>query len=418
MSLGKALVVGLELPPERGGGAAPKAAERSAEARLAEAVNLADSLGLDVVYGESVRLTRVNPATLMGGGKVEELAAKASAAGADVVVVDTQLSPRQQRNLEVGLKAKVLDRTGLILEIFASRARTRSGKLQVELAQLSYSQSRLVRQWTHLERQRGGTGKASGPGERQLDIDRQLIRERIRRVKDELEDVSAARGLQRLARSKAQTPTVALVGYTNAGKSTLFNKLVEAGTLVADALFATLDPLMRKLELPDGLEIVLADTVGFVADLPHELVEAFKATLEEVVMADVLIEVRDASNPDWQIQAQDVAAVLREIGAEDKRVIVAYNKVDKLGEGAGAPSEGVGVSALTGQGVDDLLRAVERLLKSEWESLRVKVPAGDGKRLAWLYAHGEVVDSKLDGEMWTLNVRLRGADARVWEKMA
>lgn len=415
--LGKALVVGVELPPERGEDYLAAPLDRTASAKLAEAVNLADSMGLEVVHSESVRLTRVNPATLIGGGKVEELARVAEERKVDVVVVDEALSPRQQRNLEVGLKAKVLDRTGLILEIFAARARTRAGKLQVELAQLSYAQSRLVRQWTHLERQRGGTGKASGPGERQLDIDKTLIKQRIARLREELSDVASGRELQRLARARNKTPTVALVGYTNAGKSTLFNRLVEAGTLVADALFATLDPLMRKLELPDGLEIVLADTVGFVADLPHELVEAFKATLEEVVMADVLIEVRDASNPDWAVQAQDVAAVLREIGAQAKPTVVAFNKVDKLAEGVVVPEGGIGVSAITGEGVDALLGKVEGLLKSDWEVLDVEVGAGEGKRLAWLYAHGEVLSSVLDGEMWTLKVRLRAADVAVFGRL-
>lgn len=415
--LGKALVVGVELPPERGEDYLAAPLDRTASAKLAEAVNLADSMGLEVVHSESVRLTRVNPATLIGGGKVEELARVAEERKVDVVVVDEALSPRQQRNLEVGLKAKVLDRTGLILEIFAARARTRAGKLQVELAQLSYAQSRLVRQWTHLERQRGGTGKASGPGERQLDIDKTLIKQRIARLREELSDVASGRELQRLARARNKTPTVALVGYTNAGKSTLFNRLVEAGTLVADALFATLDPLMRKLELPDGLEIVLADTVGFVADLPHELVEAFKATLEEVVMADVLIEVRDASNPDWAVQAQDVAAVLREIGAQAKPTVVAFNKVDKLADGVVVPEGGVGVSAITGEGVAALLGKVEGLLKSDWEVLDVEVGAGEGKRLAWLYAHGEVLSSVLDGEMWTLKVRLRAADVAVFGRL-
>lgn len=414
--MGKALVVGVELPPERGEGHLAAPIGRTAGAKLAEAVNLADSLGLEVVHSESVRLTRVNPATLIGGGKVEELAHRAAEEAVDVVVVDEALSPRQQRNLEVGLKAKVLDRTGLILEIFAARARTRAGKLQVELAQLSYAQSRLVRQWTHLERQRGGTGKASGPGERQLDIDKTLIKQRIARLREELGDVASGRKLQRLARARNRTPTVALVGYTNAGKSTLFNRLVEAGTLVADALFATLDPLMRKLELPDGLEIVLADTVGFVADLPHELVEAFKATLEEVVMADVLVEVRDASNPDWAVQAQDVAAVLREIGAQAKPTVVAFNKVDKV-EGGIVPDGGIGVSAITGEGVETLLGKVEALLKSDWEIMDVEVNAGDGKRLAWLYAHGEVLSSELDGEMWSLKVRLRAADVAVFGRV-
>lgn len=403
------------MPPERG--VLAQAVVRTAEARLHEAVNLADSLGLKVVHAESVRLNKINPATLLGGGKVEELAARVKEQGIRLVVVDSGLSPRQQRNLELGLQAKVLDRTGLILEIFAARARTRAGKLQVELAQQSYQQSRLVRQWTHLERQRGGTGKASGPGERQLDLDRTMIKTRIGRLKAELADVAATRNLQRVARQRAHTPTVALVGYTNAGKSTLFNRLVEAGTLVADALFATLDPLMRRLKLPDGLEIVLADTVGFVADLPHELVEAFKATLEEVVMADVLLEVRDAGNPDWPVQASDVEQVLREIGAAGKPRLVVFNKVDTLAEGVAVPAGGLGVSAVTGQGVAALLAELEAELKQAWEILEVRVGAGEGKRLAWLYAHGDVLESALDGEEWQLKVRLKAADAGAWQAL-
>ncbi|MFZ2587855.1 MAG: GTPase HflX [Alphaproteobacteria bacterium] len=421
MSVGKALVVSVEMPPERGQGGAEKPLVRTPDAKLAEAVNLAQSLGLEIVYSESVVLKKVNPPTLLGGGKVEELKAKVAELGAEVCVVDAQLSPRQQRELEVELNAKVLDRTGLILEIFAARARTRAGQLQVELAQQMYAQSRLVRLWTHLERQRGGTGKAAGPGERQLDIDKTLIKKRIARLRDELADVGVTRNLQRRARTRNQMPTVALVGYTNAGKSTLFNRMVEGSTLVADALFATLDPLMRKLELPSGLEIVLADTVGFVADLPHELVEAFKATLEEVVMADVLIEVRDASNADWALQAADVATVLRDIGAADKRRIVAFNKIDRLQgdrlQVTGGSDGTVGVSAVTGEGVDALLRAVEAVLKEDWRTMDVVVPAADGKRLAWLYAHGEVVSSVLDGEEWTLKVRLREGDCGVWAGM-
>ncbi len=412
----RALVVALELPPERG--VAVPHLERTPEAKLAEIVNLSDALDVEVVYQENVRLTRINPSTFMGGGKAEELAAHAKATEAEVLIVDCALSPRQQRNLEEAVNVKVLDRTGLILEIFAARARTRAGKLQVELAQLTYQQSRLVRQWTHLERQRGGTGKASGPGERQLDIDRTLIKERIRRVKDDLDDVAATRTLQRVARQRNQTPTVALVGYTNAGKSSLFNRMVEAGTLVADALFATLDPLMRRLELPHGLDIVLADTVGFVADLPHELVEAFKATLEEVVMADVLIEVRDASNSDWQLQAADVQTVLADIGAADKRRLIAYNKVDKLLADNIVPTDGLPVSAHTGQGVEALLGAVEEALKKSWQTLTLTLSAADGKRLAWLYAHGEVLSADLKEEEWTLRVRLRESDVQVWEGLA
>jgi len=334
-----------------------------------------------------------------------------------VVMIDAALSPRQQRELEVELGAKVIDRTGVILDIFAARARTRAGQLQVEVAQLTYQQSRLVRLWSHLERQRGGTGKAGGPGERQLDIDKSLLKTRLARVRADLREVQQTRGLQRMARQKADVPTVALVGYTNAGKSTLFNKMVDAGTLMADALFATLDPLMRKLELPGGLEVVLVDTVGFIADLPHELVEAFKATLEEVVMADLLLQVHDVSNPEMDAQAADVRSVLAQIGAADKRVIQVYNKVDKAGSIL-VPRNGVAVSALTGKGIDMLLEAIRTHLQSDWETVRVQVAASDGRRLAWLHAHGDVTEQHLVDETWTLVVKLRASDLAAWRAMA
>lgn len=390
---------------------------RTPEQQLMEAVGLAESLGLEVVVSEGVQLREINAATLIGGGKVEEWAEISAENKLELVVVDAALSPRQQRELEEAMHVKVLDRTGLILEIFAQRARTAAGKMQVELAQLTYQSTRLVRQWTHLERQRGGLGKMGGPGERQIETDKRLLRDRISRVKNDLKAVEQTRGLQRMARAKAHLPTVALVGYTNAGKSTLFNQLAHAGTLVADALFATLDPLMRRLELPGGLEILIIDTVGFIADLPHELVAAFKATLEEVVLADVLLQVHDISNPEWMAQMRDVESVLAEIGADVKRVINVYNKVDKLAEGDFVPKNGVGVSAITGEGVPELLAAVEKSLKSSWKTLEVVVPAGDGRRLAWLYAHGEVTGKELIEEEWHLKVKLRADDIGLWGKL-
>lgn len=411
-------VIGVEMPRaallEGGLNLLPRGS-RTADEKLAEAINLVQAIEVDVVYSESVSLSRINPATLLGGGVVERIAAAVAEHGIEVVIVDALLSPRQQRELEVALKAKVLDRTALILDIFARRARTRAGKLQVEVAQLTYQQSRLVRMWTHLERQRGGTGKAGGPGERQIELDKRLLQGRLAKVKEELRDVELSRGLQRVARQRQQVPTVALVGYTNAGKSTLFNRMVDAGTLVADALFATLDPLMRKLELEGGLDIVLVDTVGFIADLPHELVEAFKATLEEVVMADVLLHVHDLSNPEMVAQAADVQSVLAQIGAADKQVVEVYNKIDRAD--MPVPQGGFGVSAVTGQGIETLLAEVGRRLRSGWETLEVDVPAGDGKKLAWLYAHGNVVTKALEGEVWHLSVRLRGSDVAVWQKM-
>lgn len=417
-ALARGAVVGVEMPR----GHAPEDALgghsslRSSEERLAEAVNLAEALQIEVVYSEHVTLSRINPATLLGEGVVERLAGIVAEKKLDVVVVDTALSPRQQRELEVELKAKVLDRTGVILDIFAARARTRAGQLQVEVAQLTYQQSRLVKMWSHLERQRGGMGKTGGPGERQLEIDKRLLRNKLAKVKDELREVQQTRGLQRMARKRADVPTVALVGYTNAGKSTLFNRLVDAGTLMADALFATLDPLMRRLELPGGLDVVLVDTVGFIADLPHELVEAFKATLEEVVMADLLLQVHDLSNAEMVAQAKDVQSVLAQIGAADKRVVHVYNKVD-MAQGVLVPKGGVGVSALTGQGIDGLLAEIARRLQADWEVLKVKVPASDGRRLAWLHAHGDVTEQRLDGETWTLVVKLRASDLAAWKQM-
>lgn len=413
----RGLVVHVVLPLEPNAGLFGVPAIRSASQKLHEAINLAAALNIQPTVAEVVDLKKITPSTLIGGGKVQELAAKIDSEKIEVVVVDAALSPRQQRELELGFKAKVLDRTGLILEIFASRARTRAGKLQVELARLDYQSSRLVRAWTHLERQRGGMGKTGGPGERQLEIDKRLMRDEMAKVRRELADVEQTRGLQRMARSKAGTATVALVGYTNAGKSTLFNKLVDAGTLVADALFATLDPLMRRLKLPGGLDVVLIDTVGFVADLPHELVEAFKATLEEVVMADVLLHVHDAGNPERAAQAADVRNVLAQIGAADKRVVQVYNKTDTLPEGEGVPADGHGVSAVTGAGIPELLSVIENLLKSDWEELRLVVNAADGKRLAWLYAHGEVRAKRLDGDTWHLVVGLRGSDVQLWHRM-
>ncbi len=394
--------------------------KRTEPQRLAEAINLLQALDVAVVHSEAVTLSKITPKTLLGGGVVARLAEAVQAHSLEVVMIDAVLSPRQQRELELVLQCKVVDRTGVILEIFASRARTAAGKLQVELAQLSYQQSRLVKLWSHLERQRA-TGKTGGPGERQLEIDKRLIKARLAKLRTELREVQQTRGLQRMARVRAQTPTVALVGYTNAGKSTLFNALVGAGTLMADALFATLDPLMRKLKLPSGLEIVLIDTVGFIADLPHELVEAFKATLEEVTTADLLLHIHDASNPEHEAQGADVRTVLAQIGAADKKILHVFNKLDVAQpEGSATfalPKGAVGVSAATGEGVSQLLNRVNELLQEGWHTLTVQVAAADGRRLAWLHAHGDVVGQELLDDQWTLQVKLRASDAAAWEKL-
>ncbi len=375
---------------------------RSPEARLAEAVGLAGAIDLDVVGAYVVRLSATRPATLFGTGKVEELKLAVSTEEAELVVVDHPLTPVQQRNLEKAWSAKVLDRTALILEIFGARARTREGTLQVELAHLNWQKSRLVRTWTHLERQRGGFGFLGGPGETQIEADRRLIQERIIKIERELEDVKRTRGLHRANRKKVPHPVIALVGYTNAGKSTLFNRLTDAGVLSKDLLFATLDPTLRQIRLPHGGSAILSDTVGFISELPTHLVAAFRATLEEVVEADVILHVRDISHPDSDAQARDVEETLTllEIDAHDRdRLIEVLNKVDLVDAErrarllAADDGEGpVAISAVTGEGVDALLSRIEaRLSEDKWE-VRLSVPVTEGELLAWLHRSTEVVE--------------------------
>jgi GTP-binding protein HflX len=381
-------------------------------------VGLAASIGLVVVHEHVFMLRSITPATLFGKGQVELARAALAEADVGVVVVDATLTPVQQRNLETAWGAKVIDRTGLILDIFGARARTREGSLQVELAHLEYQRSRLVRSWTHLERQRGGFGFLGGPGETQIEADRRLIGDRITRLRLELEDVRRTRGLHRGARKRVPHPVVALVGYTNAGKSTLFNALTGATVMAEDQLFATLDPTMRGIVLPSGRNIILSDTVGFISDLPTELVAAFRATLEEVAEADLLLHVRDVAHPDSPAQASDVRAVLNRMAKDDTlderwqdRTLEVLNKADLVGGVDGVvQGDGIAVSALTSEGLDRLRRAIDDRLAAQLDVLEVEIPVTDGARLAWVYRHGEVLHREDDETHVKLRVRMSAAD--------
>jgi GTP-binding protein HflX len=395
--------------------------------RLEEARGLAAAISLNVLHAEAVTIAKPNPATYLGEGTVQRLADFIKEHQIELVVVDGHLSPGQQRNLEKAWNAKVIDRTGLILEIFGERARTREGQLQVELAHLSYQKSRLVRSWTHLERQRGGFGFLGGPGETQIEIDRRLIGERITRLKKELETVTRTRGLHREARRRIPYPIVALVGYTNAGKSTLFNKLTSANVVAMDQLFATLDPTMRQLKLPSGRTVILSDTVGFVSDLPHELVAAFRATLEEVLEADVIVHVRDIAHPESGAQKHDVEDVLQQLGIEadgERPVVEALNKIDLLGEddavavsaAAARSPDQVALSAMTGEGAGDLLDMIDRELSQRRRALDVTVPLEDGETIAWLYRRGEVLHRNDGDTDARFSVLLDAADTARLEK--
>jgi GTP-binding protein HflX len=397
---------------------------RSADARLDEAEGLAAAIGIEVAARRSWRVRSAKPASLFGKGQAEEIAAMVATNEAGLLVVDASLTPVQQKTLEEMTKAKVIDRTGLILEIFGERAATAEGRLQVELAHLDYQAGRLVRSWTHLERQRGGFGFLGGPGETQIEADRRLIRDRMARIRRELDQVKRTRGLHRDRRQKAPWPVIALVGYTNAGKSTLFNRLTRASVMAEDLLFATLDPTMREVKLPGHAKAILSDTVGFVSDLPTELIAAFRATLEEVLAADLILHVRDRAHPDSEAQAADVAQVLASLGLEEgigPLRLEVWNKSDALDPADREALEGeaarrgdvILVSALTGEGIDALRQRMADALRSGREERVVTLPAGDGERAAWLHARGTVIDQRADDDTLTLTVQLAPVD---WAK--
>ena len=390
----------------------------SSESRLAEACGLAQAINLDIVYSEIIKIREIKPAIFIGEGSLQRLIEAIQINNIELVIFDTSLTPIQQRNLEKKLSVKVIDRTALILEIFGERAQTKEGKLQVELAHLTYQRSRLVRSWTHLERQRGGAGFLGGPGEKQIELDRRIIDGKIIRIKKDLEKVRKTRNIQRSARKRIPYPVIALVGYTNAGKSSLFNKLSSDNVLAADMLFATLDPTMRKITLPSGKEVILSDTVGFISDLPHELIMAFRATLEEVLSADIIVHVRDISNPENKEQKADVIKVLSSLGLEHIEENPCYvevlNKIDLV---SAEQKQGInkqhklGISALSGEGITSFLNILDNKLSSADKVFEIKIEAKDGKTLAWLYSNAEVLSLKNEDEFIIAKIKIDDINA-------
>ncbi|WEA61872.1 GTPase HflX [Rhizobium sp. BJ04] len=422
----RATVVVPVLKSRSRGGQSESASTRTPESRLEEATGLAQAIDLDVVNGSIVPVNDPRPATLLGTGKIEEIKALLDERDSGLVIVDHPLTPVQQRNLEKEWNVKVIDRTGLILEIFGRRASTKEGTLQVDLAHLNYQKGRLVRSWTHLERQRGGGGFMGGPGETQIEADRRLLQDRIIKLERELEQVVRTRQLHRAKRRKVPHPIVALVGYTNAGKSTLFNRITGAGVLAEDMLFATLDPTLRRMKLPHGRTVILSDTVGFISDLPTHLVAAFRATLEEVLEADLILHVRDMSDPDNQAQSSDVMRILNDLGIDEaesaKRLIEVWNKIDRLEpevhdtmvQKSSGASNVVAVSAVSGEGVGTLMDEISRRLSGVMTEATIRLPVDKLALLPWLYDHA-IVDGREDNEDGSITLDLRLSETEATE---
>lgn len=415
----RALIVHPELPITQ---KSQSERRRSSQAMVEEICSLTRAIDLDIIGVETFNVTKVQAGYLLGKGQCDIIAEICENYEPDIVVVNHVLSPVQQRNLEKAFKAKVIDRTGLILEIFGARAQTKEGRLQVDLAALEYQKSRLVRSWTHLERQRGGAGFMGGPGERQIELDRRIISDKITKLKKELETVKRTRELGRKARARVPFPVVALVGYTNAGKSTLFNKLTNSEVFAQDLLFATLDPTLRKLELPNGLQVILSDTVGFISELPTHLIAAFRATLEETLHADVILHVCDVAGDDFEAQYQDVVDILEDLDINyesDERVLEVYNKIDAIEDAdtlndlkrkSKYDERIIPISAISGAGVDELLARLEKLVAASYHEIECDIPYADGRALAWLYDHGDVLKREDTEKGIYIAVRLSGAD--------